>query len=205
MTLRILIADDHMMVRDMFVAYLAALGDFRATAVADVDAAAAALAAEPFDLILLDYHMPGMKEFSGLARVIALSAPTPVAILSGSAQPAIAEQALQHGAAGFLPKTLPARSLVNAIRFMIAGEIYLPSGLNRASGDLADPLAGQLSNREREVLNGLCQGKSNKQIALDLGLREPTIKLHVKMVCRKLSARNRTHAAMIARDAGMNA
>jgi two-component system, NarL family, nitrate/nitrite response regulator NarL len=60
-----------------------------------------------------------------------------------------------------------------------------------------------LSAREREVLAGLCAGKANKEIARDLGLREPTIKLHVKLVCRKLEARNRTHAAMIAREAGL--
>jgi two-component system nitrate/nitrite response regulator NarL len=204
MTFRILIADDHTMVRDMLVAYLTAFSDFTITAVGDVDEAVAALAAEPFDLILLDYNMPGMNGFEGLARMIKLSSPTPVAIMSGSALPTIAEQALQEGACGFLPKTLSARSLVNAIRFMIAGDTYLPSGMNRAGDSAALPFAGQLSKREREVLAGLCQGKSNKQIALDLGLREPTIKLHVKMVCRKLSARNRTHAAMIARDAGMN-
>jgi DNA-binding NarL/FixJ family response regulator len=203
MTLRILIADDHTMVRDMFVAYLTAMGDFAITAVADVDAAAEALSTEPFDLILLDYHMPGMNGFAGLARMVESSAPTPVAIMSGTVLPAIAEQALQHGASGFLPKTLPARSLVNAIRFMIAGEIYLPSEMNRAGGGAIEPIDGQLSKRERDVLVGLCQGKSNKQIALDLGLREGTIKLHVMLVCRKISARNRTHAAMIARDAGL--
>lgn len=203
MTSRILIADDHDMLRDMFVAYLTAVGGFAITAVADVDAAAAALSHEPFDLILLDYHMPGMNGFAGLVRMIELSFPAPVALMSGTALPTIAEQALQQGASGFLPKTLSARSLVNAIHFMIAGEIYLPSGMNRAGGGTIEPFAGQLSQREREVLAGLCKGKSNKQIALDLGLREPTIKLHVKLVCRKLSARNRTHAAMIARDAGM--
>jgi two-component system nitrate/nitrite response regulator NarL len=203
MTLRVLIADDHTLVRDLFMAYLTGLGDFTVTAAADVDAAAAALATGPFDLILLDYHMPGMNGFAGLARMIEAAAPTPVAIISGTAIPAIAEQALQQGAAGFLPKSLPARSLINAIRFMIAGEIFLPSEMNRAGGGAVDPFDGQLSTRERQVLAGLCQGKSNKQIALDLGLQEPTVKLHVKLVCRKLSARNRTHAAMIARDAGM--
>ena len=60
-----------------------------------------------------------------------------------------------------------------------------------------------LSPREREVLSGLGAGHANKEIARDLGLREPTIKLHVKLLCRKLGARNRTHAAMIARERGL--
>jgi DNA-binding NarL/FixJ family response regulator len=203
MTLRILIADDHNMVRDMFVAYLTAIGDFETTAVADVDEAAAVLAAESFDLVVLDYHMPGMNGFAGLTRIVEMVAPTPVAVMSGTSLPVVAEQALNEGACGFLPKTLPARSFVNAIRFMIAGETYLPSVMNRACGSVVEPFAGQITTREREVLIGLCQGKSNKQIASDLSLREPTIKLHVKLVCRKLGARNRTHAAMIARDSGM--
>ena len=65
-----------------------------------------------------------------------------------------------------------------------------------------NPLAGKLSARELEVLGGLVAGKSNKEIARDLELQEVTIKLHVKTLCRKLGARNRTHAAMIAKDAG---
>jgi DNA-binding NarL/FixJ family response regulator len=59
-----------------------------------------------------------------------------------------------------------------------------------------------LSPREQQVLRALCEGKANEEIARDLDLREPTVKLHVKLVCRKLGARNRTHAAMLARDAG---
>jgi two-component system nitrate/nitrite response regulator NarL len=60
-----------------------------------------------------------------------------------------------------------------------------------------------LTRRERDVLAGLCAGKSNKEIARDLGLQEVTVKLHVKTLTRKLGARNRTHAAMIARTAGL--
>lgn len=200
--MKILVADDHELLRDTLVAYLTIEGSFEVTAVGDVAAAAAALSAETFDLVLLDYHMPGMNGFAGLEQIIAAAAPTPVALMSGSAPPGAPEQALQRGAAGFLPKTLPARSVVNAIRFMAAGEIYLPLELKRGDGNaVGTSFAGLLSPRERQVLDGLCQGKSNKQIANDLALREPTIKLHVKLVCRKLGARNRTHAAMIARDA----
>lgn len=94
--------------------------------------------------------------------------------------------------------------MVNAIRFMASGERYVPIDMLRgASGDAApQPFDGRLSPRETQVLRGLCEGKANKEIARDLELREPTVKLHVKLLCRKLDARNRTHAAMLAKDAG---
>lgn len=117
----------------------------------------------------------------------------------GSPRTSPGRRVLSKGAAGYFPKTLPARSVVNAIRFMAAGETYMPLDMMRqpSAAESAEP---GLTPREREVLALLCEGLANKEIARDLGLREPTIKLHVKTICRKLSARNRSHAAMLARE-----
>ncbi|MEQ8773100.1 MAG: LuxR C-terminal-related transcriptional regulator, partial [Erythrobacter sp.] len=82
---------------------------------------------------------------------------------------------------------------------MAAGETYMPLDMMRRQSSTEQCDVG-LSQRERQVLSGLCAGLANKEIARDLGLREPTIKLHVKVICRKLGARNRTHAAMLARE-----
>jgi len=107
------------------------------------------------------------------------------------------------GAMGFLPKTMPAKSLVNAIRFMAMGEVYAPAGFMSGKEDAEETdFEKALSERERQVLRGLLGAKSNKEIARELELQEVTIKLHVKTLCRKLDAKNRTDAAMIARDAG---
>jgi len=180
--MRILIADDHELLRDVLRAYLEAEGGFAVDLVADLPAALERITAEaPYDLVVLDYGMPGMDGYDGLEKAIA------------------ADKVLALGAAGYLPKTLPARSLVNAIRFMAAGEVYMPLDLHRPS-QAAVPQPSGLSPREVEVLARLCSGQANKEIARELNLREPTIKLHVKTICRKLAAKNRTHAAMIARE-----
>lgn len=202
--MKILIADDHDLLRETLRSYIEAEIDCTVALAADLDGALDAIRTDgPFDIVLLDYTMPGMNGFEGLNRAIAVNQARPVAIMSGTAPAGVAERAIDAGAAGFLPKTLPARSVVNAIRFMAAGERYLPHDMSRAveTSDAQSPYAQLLTPRERQVLQGLCRGESNKEIARVLGLGEPTVKLHVKQVCRKLEARNRTHAAMIARDA----
>ena len=203
--MKLLLADDHDLVRDRLCAYLAGEPDFQIVSASDFDAAAEIITREgPFDIVLLDYEMPGMNGLEGLARARELNFNNPVAILSGSASRQVAEDALASGAAGFLPKSMAARSLIHAIRFMAAGEQYAPIAFMTEKEEAdAHPLAARLTPREREVLQGLAQGKSNKEIARDLALQEVTIKLHVKTLCRKLEARNRTQAAMIAKEAGL--
>lgn len=197
--MRILIADDHDLLRDVLRTYLEAEG-FEVAVVSDLPGALAAIAADPaYDVVLLDFAMPGMNGFAGVEAAVTATGGRPVAIMSGTAPPGAAERALALGAAGFLPKTMPARSVVNAIRFIASGERYIPLDMRGTEGTA---LADRLTARERQVLEGLCRGRSNKEIARELALSEPTIKLHVKLVCRKLEARNRTHAAMLAKEAG---
>ena len=176
---------------------------YRVTAAASGPLALESARAEPPDLILLDINMPGMNGYDGLERAIAAAGGRPVALMSGTIASEVAERALAVGAAGFLPKNLPARSLVNSIRFMAAGERFVPLELTRsAAAESASAFDKLLTSREQQVLRGLCQGHSNKEIARDLQLSEPTVKLHVKALCRKLDARNRTQAAMCAKQAG---
>lgn len=204
--MRVLIADDHDLLRDTLVSFLAQQGGIETVTVGDLHGAVAAIEAEgPFDLVLLDYGMPGMNGLEGLRRVMALGGGQRVALISGTAQRDVAEEALALGAAGFLPKTLPAKRLVNAVRFMAMGEQYAPVDFLTATEEAppAHPLAQRLSARELQMLEGLCAGKSNKEIARDLSLTEPTIKLHMKTLYRKLDAHNRTQAALIAKEAGL--
>jgi DNA-binding NarL/FixJ family response regulator len=200
--MRLLIADDHELVRDTIVAFLDMQPDLEVVAVSDLPAALDRVG-EGFDLVLLDWDMPGMDGLEGFARMQEATE-APVAILSGSADRAVAQQALDRGAMGFVPKTVGAKSLVNAIRFMAAGEVYAPvKFMTEEPEDEPHELAKVLTAREMQVLDGLCRGLSNKEIAREIDLQEVTVKLHVKTACRKLGARNRTQAALTAKQAGL--
>lgn len=203
--MRILIADDHELLRDALGAFMQSEDGIELHTAADFDEACVLLKGEwTYDLVLLDYNMPGMNGLEGIAIANEINGVHRVALMSGEASRDIAEQALEMGAIGFIPKTLPAKSLVNAIKFMAMGEKYAPLDFMTAEEEeVSHPILDKLTERERQVLQGLSEGKSNKEIARDLDLSEPTIKLHVKTLYRKLEVANRTQAALVARDAGL--
>jgi two-component system nitrate/nitrite response regulator NarL len=203
--MRILLADDHELVRETIAAFLENEDGFKVVQAGDLPSVEAALRThDPFDLVLLDYEMPGMNGLDGLQKIIDLVRRKPVALISGAANKAIAATALNMGAAGFLPKTMAAASLVNAVKFMAMGEKYAPVDfMTKEDEERHHPLMDVLTERELEVLSCLTRGLANKEIAREIGLQEVTIKLHVKTLCRKLKAKNRTQAAMIAKEAGL--
>lgn len=203
--MRILIADDHDLLRDTLVLFLENEGSMETTAVASFDEARARMEQDDaYDLVLLDYNMPGMNGLEGMKTAIEMKEGQRVALISGEATKKIAEQALEAGAAGFVPKSLPAKSFVNAVKFMAMGEQYAPLDFMTAEDEAkSNPLAEKLTERELQVLEGLTQGLSNKEIARQLEIQEPTVKLHMKTLYRKVGAANRTQAALIAREAGL--
>lgn len=203
--MKILLADDQELVRDTIAAFIRLESGMDVDVAADLPRALALVKqGGSYDVILLDYMMPGMNGLAGLAAMKEAAPRTPVAILTGTAPRAVAEQAVADGAAGFLPKTMSTRSLIAAIRFMAAGEVYMPMAIMTEREAPSAKLAGaQLTTRETEVLRLLCQGMANKEIARELDLQEVTVKLHIKTLYRKIDAKNRTHAAMIAKEAGL--
>lgn len=203
--MRILIADDHDLLRDALVAFMDAEDNIETHTASDLQGAIDLIDGDwTYDLVLLDYNMPGMNGLEGLQKAADRSGVHRVALMSGEATREVAEQALEMGAMGFIPKTLPGKSLVNAIKFMAMGEKYAPLDFMTAEPEANDhPLLKKLTDRETQVLKGLTEGKSNKEIARDLDLSEPTVKLHVKTLYRKMDVANRTQAALVARDQGV--
>lgn len=204
-TISVLIADDHKLLAESLELYLSADGGFATDRAESLDEALDSISQKgSYDVVLLDLDMPGMAGLSGVERAIGANGGGRVVLFSGQARQEAALRAMEIGAAGFMPKTLSPKSLVAAIRFVAAGETYFPSSMarNRARAT-SQPGDVQLSNRELQVLRGICDGRTNKDIAADLSLTEVTVKMYVRSVCTKLKASNRTQAAITALATGI--
>jgi DNA-binding NarL/FixJ family response regulator len=194
-----LLADDHPLFAEALQTLVErSLPDTALTVVADMAAAHQALKAGPrFDLAILDLHMPGSSGFESIEKTLALFPQTPLVVISGDATATEVRQAIELGARGFLPKTLPPKVLTAALQVVISGGTYVPA--DYAQSEPATPaspsaIAG-LTPREAEVLALLATGRSNKEIGLALTLQEITVKLHARNIFRKLGVRNRVEAA----------
>jgi two-component system, NarL family, nitrate/nitrite response regulator NarL len=201
--LKILVADEFDLVRETIAAFLLAEGVSSVSTAADLPEALAAMEAEAFDLVLLDHEMPSMNGLLGLSQALEVRPGAHVALISASTSRELAEAAIAVGAIGFVPKKMASRAMVAAVKLMARGDSFAPIGLLQSDVSPSAQLA-LLTRREVSVLQGICEGKSNKEIARDLELQEVTVKLHVKTLTRKLDAKNRTHAAMIARNGGLS-
>jgi two-component system nitrate/nitrite response regulator NarL len=211
--LRILLADDHTLFREALLEYIERAEPEAVILLArDVHDTMELLQSQPApDIVLLDMRMPGMNGLQGLEKIRQAYPDIPVALLSGLAEKEDVERALALGAAGYFPKTLSGKALLAGIRQVIAGGQFVPTDYNTNAimpsyrADVPAPAAGavKLTVREKQVLNFVMRGDTNKDIAHALKLQIVTVKLHVRSLCRKLGAKNRTQAAMIAREKGL--
>jgi len=156
------------------------------------------------DLVLLDLHMPGVSGFAGLVYLCKRYPSVPVVIISANEDPMVIRRALDHGAAGFIPKSSDIKTITNAIGEILMGEIWAPvskqanlPGNNVSEIALAERMA-QLTPQQFKVLMSVSQGLLNKQIAYDMGISEATVKAHVTAIMNKLGVSNRTQAVLAA-------
>lgn len=198
---RLLLSCDGRLSQDLLAMFLCADGSFSvATATGPAGALAAIAATGRFDLVLLDATLPPADLAQVARHLVVANDGGPVALLFGRMTPPQAADLLAAGVAGLLSRAMPARGLPHALRLVLAGERFVPPDLCQHN---PPPPGAGLSSRQHQVLDALADGRPNKTIARDLGLAEPTVKMHVTAICRKLGARNRTQAAMIARQRGL--
>jgi DNA-binding NarL/FixJ family response regulator len=204
-SLSVLLADDHRMVVEIFALFLSGSSGMKVDIADDLDGALEKINEHgAYDVVLLDLNMPGMNGVAGLRRVTRQNAEKPVGIITSNPTSRMVDELLAAGASGIVLKTTPLRSLANAIRFMAGGDCYLPIELMRSQQEAQRASQqNELSDRELEVLEHIAAGLPNKIIASEMQLSEPTVKMHVVSIYRKLGATNRTKAALIARDLGL--
>jgi DNA-binding NarL/FixJ family response regulator len=155
-----------------------------------------------FDLVLLDLNMPGTNGFSGLVTMRDRFPSVPVVIVSAAQERGLARSAVAAGAAGFIPKSLRRSAIVDALKTILAGDIYLPEveeGDESADAETADILSriDSLTPQQKVVLKLVVAGKLNKQIAYELDVSMTTVKAHVSAVLSKLRVFSRTQAVIL--------
>jgi DNA-binding NarL/FixJ family response regulator len=155
------------------------------------------------DLVLLDLRMPGVRGFSGLMYLRAQYPGLPIVVVSANDDPIVIRRCMAFGASGFIPKTLGAEALRQAIACVLKGEVWTPVDVDLARDADAEGAAmiarlATLTPQQVRVLMMLSGGLLNKQIAYELGVSEATVKAHVSAILQKLGVESRTQAVIAA-------
>lgn len=210
--MKLLIADDHAMVRQA----IAALLERRAEGTEVLQACDSAEALElvqrhpSLDAVFLDLNMPGMDGMTTLQALGRARPSLPVIVLSAAADPNLVRQAFAAGALGYVPKSATSETLILALELVLGGETFVPSLLlrtpppaNRMEALQDTPAVyDALTTRQAEVLRRIVEGLSNRAIARHLGLSEKTVKAHATAIFRALNVEGRREAISRARAVG---
>lgn len=211
--MKILVVDDYALVREGLRHALQALDEnVEVLEARDAEEALRVIGQQPaLDLVLLDIGLPGMDGFLALDEFRRRHSTTPVVVLSASAEQRDIAAALNMGAMGFIPKMATREVMLRALRLVLAGGVYIPPqalGMRdyAGGGSAAAPQSLEelgLTDRQRQVLGLIAQGKPNKAIANELKISEPTVKAHVTEILRALKASSRAQAMVTARRFGL--
>jgi DNA-binding NarL/FixJ family response regulator len=202
--IRVLIADDHAVVRRGLRTFLDVQDDIEVVGeAADGDECLAAAADLSPDVILLDLMMPGRTGVDTIHELRSAVGTARILVVTSFTDPAVVVPAVRAGAAGIVYKDIEPRDLASAIRSVHAGHVLLPPDVAAALMRRDPDLLAALTPREREVLVELARGRSNREIAKALSLAEKTVKTHVSNVLMKLGVADRTQAAIVAVRRGL--
>ncbi|HEX2585255.1 MAG TPA: response regulator transcription factor [Steroidobacteraceae bacterium] len=208
--MKLLVIDDHPVFRDGMAALLRQAAD--ETIVLQAPECATALdiidSNSDIDAVFVDLMMPGMTGDIAVREFGRRRPDLPVIVLSSSENPGDVRRALNAGALGYIPKSANPQTLLSALKLVLSGNIYVPPLLAQSTSAITHsehtaPTSStleQLTDRQQDVLNELCAGKSNKEISAQLGIAEKTVKAHVAAIFKTLNVVNRTQAANAYRE-----
>ncbi|MDD2919603.1 response regulator transcription factor [Rhodoferax sp.] len=209
--MKILVVDDHVLVREGLCQVLQGIHPGEATEVLQAATCSRAFELAHFnpdlDLVLLDYRLPDMSGLTALEIFGQRHPELPVVILSGSANPSVIQQARDLGAAGFVTKSSLSDTMLTILRKILAGETYHPSNFSPLGEEIygahiktsAPPV---LSPRQQDVLGLLLSGLTNRQISEQLSMGAETVKFHVSNILRIFGTSTRTQAVLAAKRWG---
>lgn len=209
-----LIVDDHPLFCDALSMTLKAVAGISRIETADrLDVAIARLDRDtPPDIVVLDLNLPDVDGLDGLIRLKAVAGRVPVVVVSSLADNRVIGAALKAGAAGFVPKHSHRDVFRAAFEMIRLGKAYVPEGFT-PSTDPTSPATQKeeaiarlslLTRQQAKILQLICEGMLNKQIAYDLSIAETTVKAHVTAIMRKLGVQSRTQAVLMARGASFD-
>lgn len=208
--MKLLIIDDHAIVREGLAAMLRQAGADTLVLQASDGAEGLSMAMQhpSLDAIFMDLSMPGMGGMAALLEFGKRYPELPVIVLSSSENPDDVRRALSAGALGYVPKSDQPQTLLLALQLVLAGNVYVPPLLLRHTGGRADRSYDRrasdsqtsLTQRQTEVLKCVCDGLSNKEIARVLALSDKTVKAHITAIFKALGVVNRTQAALAAQQ-----
>lgn len=204
--MKILLVDDHALFRDGIARVLQELADDMSILEAGNGGEALGVASEHVDLelVLLDLNLPDQSGFDILSQFSKQYPTLPVIIISASEEHSDMHQAIKQGAMGYIGKGSSSLIMLNAIRLVMAGEIYMPARLIQSASHQRNKSAEhQLTQRQKEVLKLMDQGYANKLIADELNITEATVKMHITAIFRVLQVTNRTQAVLKAQKIGL--
>jgi DNA-binding NarL/FixJ family response regulator len=205
--MKILHADDHSLFREGLRFFLKLLDPQAVVLEAgNFQAALDKLALEwPVDLLVLDLQMPGMSELEGFTAIRRRYPSLPIVVVSGVNDTRIIRTLLDAGARGFIPKLSSSEQLMDGLRRVLNGEVYVPAALFLPEAHAAETGedASGLTSRQLQILPLLAEGMPNKRIAETLGVTEGTVKQHLKELFKRLKARNRLQAVKEATRLGL--
>ena len=214
--MKILLVDDHVLFRAGMRYLLRRLDtDLKLVEADNCAEGLQQLAAQSFDLVLLDLTLPDNRGLDALDALRSAVPGTPFVMISGEEDPRVIRAAIEHGAMGFIPKSSTPEVLIQALGLVLAKGVYLPRTVldlahaapATAAGALGDgaeqaALPG-LTQRQMDVLLGIITGKTNKAIAQELNLSDATVKAHLTLTFRALGVNSRTEAIYAAAKLGL--